>query len=188
MTLQRTRHDTDSRALCAVVCCVLVPQWECVSSPTSSPLAIIFLCVSASVSTAPFTPNNCEEHNNNNISTDRDTHTHTHDPGRGQTSSGRTAMTSYIWHLLIMLNCVLVAHRAGDDFQGWGVFHLNTSVQSWWEGCWVWTPLCWASHSLCNFTYCFWWLLRVFLSTQLPGYEAVVDIVANCTAFVFGGG
>lgn len=36
----------------------LTLQWECVSKPTSSPLAIIFLCVSASVRTAPFTPNN----------------------------------------------------------------------------------------------------------------------------------
>lgn len=50
-TLQLHRQDS------FVYKCSTV-QWECVSTPTSSPLAIIFLCVSASVSTATFTPNN----------------------------------------------------------------------------------------------------------------------------------
>ena len=58
ITLDQTRHYTDRKALYTNAYHTLTLQWECVSKPTSSPLAIIFLCVSASVSTVPFTPNN----------------------------------------------------------------------------------------------------------------------------------
>lgn len=53
-----TRPYTDRKALYTSAYHTVTLQWESVSKPTSSPLAIIFLCVSASVSTGPFTPNN----------------------------------------------------------------------------------------------------------------------------------
>ncbi len=57
-SIRSLSDDTDRKALYTNAYHTLALQWQCVSKPTSSPLAIIFLCVSASVSTVPFTPNN----------------------------------------------------------------------------------------------------------------------------------